>query len=193
MLRGVGAVLLLASSIAAPASALRGTVIDARSRAPIANADLSIVGQRGSARTGPDGTFEWALPVAPPLVFVVILPDGRVSRPVHVPTLDEPAGIRLLVESAVAESVDVTGAAPAIDVSAGASTSLLTAADISIRHAMTVGEMLENIPGVSVISEGQSATPAIRGLARGRTSIVVDGNRASSGPAGRAHELTPGI
>jgi hypothetical protein len=193
VLRGVGAVLLLASSIAAPASALRGTVIDARSRAPIANADVSIVGQRGSARTGPDGTFEWALPVAPPLVFVVILPDGRVSRPVHVPTLDEPAGIRLLVESAVAESVDVTGAAPAIDVSAGASTSLLTAADISIRHAMTVGEMLENIPGVSVISEGQSATPAIRGLARGRTSIVVDGNRASSGPAGRAHELTQGI
>ncbi len=45
---------------------------------------------------------------------------------------------------------------------------------------MTVGEMLENVPGVSVISEGQSATPAIRGLARGRTSIMVDGSRASS-------------
>jgi hemoglobin/transferrin/lactoferrin receptor protein len=76
--------------------------------------------------------------------------------------------------------VDVIGAAPAIDVSAGASTSLLTAGDISIRHAMNIGEILENVPGVSVISEGQSATPAIRGLARGRTSIMVDGSRASS-------------
>ena len=180
MLRRIGAFLFLALSVAAPALALGGTVIDARSRAPIANADVTIVGQRGSARTGPDGRFEWALPVAPPLVFVVILPDGRVSRPMHVTTLDESAGIRLLVEPAVAESVDVTGAAPAIDVSAGASTSLLTAADIRVRHPLTVGEMLENVPGVSVISEGQSATPAIRGLARGRTSIMVDGNRASS-------------
>jgi len=180
VLRRIGAFLFLAQSIAAPAMALGGTVIDARSRAPIANADVTIVGQRGSARTGPDGTFEWALPVAPPLVFVVILPDGLVSRPVHVTTLDEGARITLVVEPAVAESVDVTGAAPSIDVSAGASTSLLTARDIGLRHPTTVGEILENVPGVSVISEGQSATPAIRGLARGRTSIIVDGSRASS-------------
>ena len=180
MLRRIGGFLFFVLSIAAPAWALGGTVLDARSRTPIANAEVSIVGQRGSARTGPDGRFQWALHVAPPLVFVVILPDGRVTRPVHVTTLDESAGVRLLVESAVAESVDVAGTAPAIDVSAGASTSLLTAADISIRHPMNVGEVLENVPGVSVISEGQSATPAIRGLARGRTSIMVDGNRASS-------------
>ena len=176
----IGAFLFLALSIAAPASALDGRVIDARTRAPIANADVTIVGQRGSVRTGPDGTFEWALPVAPPLVFVVMLPDGLVSRPMRVTTIDEAAGITLLVESAIAESVEVTGAAPAIDVSAGASTSLLTAADLNIRHPITVGEMLENVPGVSVISEGQSATPAIRGLARGRTSILVDGSRAST-------------
>jgi hemoglobin/transferrin/lactoferrin receptor protein len=176
----IGAFLFLALSIAAPASALGGRVIDARTRAPIANAEVTIVGQRGSVRTAPDGTFTWALPVVPPLVFLVILPDGLVSRPVHVTALDEAAGIILPVEPAVSESVEVSGAAPAIDVSAGASTSMLTAKDIHIRHPLTVGEMLENVPGVSVISEGQSATPAIRGLARGRTSIVVDGNRASS-------------
>ena len=85
-----------------------------------------------------------------------------------------------MVEPAIAESLDVSGTAPAIDVSAGASTSLLTAADIKLRHPITVGEILENIPGISVISEGQSATPAIRGLARGRTSIMVDGSRAAS-------------
>lgn len=176
----IGGLLLLALSIAAPALALGGTVIDARSGVPVANADVIIVGQRGAARTGPDGTFEWALPVAPPLVFLVILPDGRVSRPMRVTTFDESAGIRLLVEPAFAESLDVTGAAPAIDVSAGSSTSLLAAGDIDLRHPLNVGEMLENVPGVGVISEGQSATPAIRGLARGRTSIMVDGSRASS-------------
>jgi hemoglobin/transferrin/lactoferrin receptor protein len=113
-------------------------------------------------------------------VFVVILPDGFVSRPIRVTTLDDKNGVTLAVEAAVAESVNVTGAAPAIDVSAGASTSIVTAADLTLRHPNTVGEILENIPGVSVISEGQSATPAIRGLSRGRTSIMVDGSRASS-------------
>ena len=179
MLRRVGAFTFLALSIALPAWALGGRVVDARTRAPIANAEVTIVGQRGSVRTGADGRFEWALPAVAPLVFVVILPDGLVSRPIHVTMIDEANGVTLAVEAAVAESVDVSGAAPAIDVSAGASTSLVTAADLNLRHPITVGEILENVPGVSDISEGQSATPAIRGLARGRTSIMVDGSRAS--------------
>ena len=166
--------------IAAPARALVGQVIDARRREPIANAEVTIVGQRGYVRTGADGRFEWALRAAPPLVFVVILPDGVVCRPIHVTTLDEATGVTLVVEAAMAQSVEVSGAAPGIDLSAAASTSLVNAADIGLRHPITVGEILENIPGVSVISEGQSATPAIRGLARGRTSIMVDGSRASS-------------
>lgn len=166
--------------IAAPARALVGQVIDARRRVPIANAEVTVVGHRGSVRTGPDGRFEWALKAAPPLAFVVILQGGLVCRPIHVTTLDDAIGVTLLVETAFEESVEVSGTAPAIDVSVGASTSLVNAADVNLRHPTTVGEILENIPGVSVISEGQSATPAIRGLARSRTSIMVDGSRASS-------------
>lgn len=180
MFRRVGGITFLALSIALPAWALGGQVIDARNRAPIANAEVTVVGQRGSVRTGADGRFEWALPAVSPLVFVVILQDGLVCRPIRVTTIDEATGVTLAVEAALAETVDVTGAAPAIDASAGASTSLVTAPDITLRHPRTFGEILENIPGVSVISEGQSATPAIRGLARGRTSIMVDGSRASS-------------
>jgi hemoglobin/transferrin/lactoferrin receptor protein len=155
-------------------------VVDARTRTPIANAEVTVVGERGSARTEVNGRFEWALPAPLPLVFIVILPDGRVARPIRVHALDDVNGVTLPVEPAVAEAVEVGGTAPAIDVSAGASTSLVTAADINLRRPSTLGQTLENIPGVSVISEGQSATPAIRGLARGRTSIVVDGSRASS-------------
>ena len=180
MWRRVGAWTFLAVAIAAPARALDGLVIDARSRAPIPNAEVTIVGQRGSARAGADGRFEWALVAEGPLVFVVILPDGRVGRPIRVTTLDEVHGVTLLVEAAVVQAVEVSGTAPAIDFSPGVSTSLVTAADIILRDPATVGQILENIPGVSVISEGQSATPAIRGLARGRTSIMVDGSRASS-------------
>ena len=181
MLRRVAAFTFLGLLIAAaPARAFVGQVIDARRRTPIANAEVTVVGHRGSVRTGPDGKFEWPQRAAPPLVFVVILQDGVVCRPIQFATLDEASVVMLVVQGAIAESMDVSGTAPDIEVSAGASTSLVNRADITLRHPVTLGEILENVPGVSVISEGQSATPAIRGLARGRTSIMVDGSRASS-------------
>jgi hemoglobin/transferrin/lactoferrin receptor protein len=191
----IGGLTLFALMFAAPLWALSGLVIDGRSDTPIANAEVTIVGQRGSARTGPDGRFEWALPAASDAVFVVILPDGRVGPPIQVTALDGATGVTLRVEVAVAESVDVSGAAPAIDVSMGNSLSLVPAADVGLRHPATVAELLENIPGVGVISEGQSATPAIRGLARGRTAILVDGSRASSERRAGANAsfLDPGI
>lgn len=176
----IGAATALLFLIAAPAWALSGIVIDARTRSAIAHAEVTVVGQRGSVRTASDGRFEWALPATSPLVFVVILPDGRVGRPIRVNPSDASSSLTLPVEASVSEAVHVSGAAPSIDISAGSSTSLVVAADISLRHPATLGQALENVPGVSVISEGQSATPAIRGLARGRTSILVDGSRASS-------------
>ena len=42
----------------------------------------------------------------------------------------------------------------------------MTAADINLRRPSTLGQTLENIPGVSVISEGQSGTPAFLQAAR---------------------------
>ena len=41
-------------------------------------------------------------------------------------------------------------------------------------------QALENVAGVNQVSEGQAAVPPIRGLARGRTLILIDGARVSS-------------
>ena len=41
-------------------------------------------------------------------------------------------------------------------------------------------QALENVAGVNQVSEGQAAVPAVRGLARGRTLILIDGARVSS-------------
>ena len=41
-------------------------------------------------------------------------------------------------------------------------------------------QALENVAGVNQVSEGQAAVPAFRGLARGRTLILIDGARVSS-------------
>ena len=119
-MRRVVAFVFLGLLSAAPARAFVGQVIDGRRHTPIANAEVTLVGHRGSVRTGSDGRFEWPLRAAPPVAFVVILENGVVCRPIHVALIDDAIGVTLVVEPPIVESLDVTGPAPAIDVSAGA-------------------------------------------------------------------------
>src|SRR4029450_4946907 len=101
--------------------------------------------------------------------------------PVRLTELDLAVAVTLSVDSsAVTETLTVLGAAPTIDVSPGAATTRLTAADLALRHPPTLSQALDVVAGVSTISEGQAAVPAIRGMARGRTLILVDGSRATT-------------
>ena len=71
----------------------------------------------------------------------------------------------------------------------------LTARDLSLRQPATLSQALDVIPGVSAISEGQGAVPVIRGLARGRTLVLVDGSRAATERRAGANAsfLDPGV
>lgn len=175
---GLGA--FLSFAVIASAALFSGQVIDQRTGAPIPNAEVTLVGHRGSVRTDVEGRFHWPGAPALPLDIVVILADGRVSRPIQVTSPNPAVDVILRIESAVTESVTVAGAAPTIDIAPGASTMLLTSADVELRHPSTLVQALETVPGIGVVSEGQAAVPAIRGFARGRTLILVDGNRAST-------------
>jgi hemoglobin/transferrin/lactoferrin receptor protein len=167
-------------TLSALAPPVGGRVIDARTGAPIAGADVTVVGQRGSVRTDGAGRFEW--PAAPPLPIdlVVVLPDGRIVKRIRLTTIDTANELTLAVEPLVMEQIAVTGTAPTIEGAPAAAMTLIAGADLERRHPQTLAQALETIPGVGAISEGQAAAPAIRGLARGRTLIVVDGSRAST-------------
>ena len=162
------------------ATPVAGRVLDARTGAPIIGAEIVIVGQPGSVRSDDAGRFRWPLAPQMPIDVIVLLPDGRVARPIRLTVIDDTKELTLTLDPIVTELVAVTGAAPTIDAALGAATTLVTAADLQLRHPLTVSQALETVPGVSPISEGQSAVPAIRGLARGRTLILVDGSRAST-------------
>lgn len=157
-----------------------GIVIEAGSGQPVAGASVAIVGIPGSVRTGQDGRFTWPVLPSPAFVVMVIRPDGSAARPVRLSGIDPSAEIRVEIETGWNETLTVRGAAPDIAVSAGASISSETAAGLALRQPVTLAQALENVPGVSWISEGQGATPSIRGLARGRTLILVDGARVST-------------
>jgi len=86
-----------------------------------------------------------------------------------------------------AETVVVIGAAPGIDTSPAAAAASVPRAHIERRTPEHLVQVLEILPGVGQVSEAHAAVPAIRGLARGRTVLLLDGARVTSerrvGPA----------
>ena len=175
---------LVAVSLAAvpeSAEALQGRVVDARTKQPIAGAEVTIAGLMGSVKTDADGRFTWRPDPTPPFLIIVILPDGRVGRPVSVSTVDPAAILTVSVQAAVTEEVTVTsGVAPSIDTTPGAAMTMLSSRELQQRAPANLMQAVENVPGVSAVSEGQAAVPAVRGLARGRTLILIDGSRVTS-------------
>jgi outer membrane receptor protein involved in Fe transport len=172
---------LLSQGPQATRGALSGRVIDRSSRG-IADAQVTLVGERGVARTDASGRFVWTSTTPPTAVtIIVILPDGRVARPIRLADWPAASDVLLVAEPAVVESLTVPGVAPTIDTAVGASTTLLPRADLELRAPATLAQALENVAGVGVVSDGgQGAVPAIRGLARGRSLIMVDGSRVST-------------
>lgn len=148
--------------------------------APAAGAEVSILGLSGVQRTDAAGRFEWKPTPAPPFEVFVVLPGGRYMRPVRVETMPESGLVTIEVGPLVSESVTVTGAAPTIESTPAAGTALVPRADLELRQPANLMQALESVAGVSQVSEGQAAVPAVRGLARGRTLFLLDGARVTS-------------
>ena len=173
---------VLALAFAAPAFAsLDGRVVDKQTGRPVSGAEIMIVGQTGAVKTDADGRFTWKLNPPLPFEVLVVLPGGRVSKPVLVQSHDWAAVLTISLESVLNEEVTVTaGVAPSIDAAPAAGMTLLSGRDLALRMPANLNQALENVPGVNQVSEGQAAVPAVRGLARGRTLITIDGARVSS-------------
>jgi outer membrane receptor protein involved in Fe transport len=170
--------LLFSASLVLSAEAFQGRVVDAQGR-PIAGAEITILGRAGESRTNADGRFTWVPDPPTPFEVLVIAPGGVYMKPILVETLSGGV-IELTVEPIVNEVVTVSGSAASIETSPGAATATLTATEIQTRTPANLIQALENVPGVNQVSEGQAAVPAVRGLARGRTLILIDGARVSS-------------
>ncbi len=173
--------LVLTCSVAAAAEAFTGRVVGRQDGRPVSGAEVLIVGLTGSVKTDADGRFTWTPTPPTPFEVVVILPGGRVTRPTLVKSHDWSAVLTIEIEALLNEEVTVhAGLAPSIDAAAGAGMTMLSGRDIALRLPANLNQALENVPGVNQVSEGQAAVPAVRGLARGRTLILIDGARVTS-------------
>jgi len=166
--------------VADAALALEGQVVSRITGAPVANAEVSILGLPGVAYTNAEGRFVWKPDPIPPFEVLVILPGGRFMRPVLVEHLSPESLLTIEVSPLAEESVTVVGSAPSIESTPGAGTATLSRGQIQERQPANLTETVESIAGVSTVSEGQVAVPAVRGLARGRTLILLDGARVTT-------------
>ena len=171
--------MLAALLVAGRAEALEGRVVNGLTGNVVAGAEVGIAGLPGTVRTDRDGKFVWAPDPPFPFTVIVILPNGRLARPVRVSTLSASTLI-VPIDPVVTESLVIAGSAPSIDATPGTSSTLVPSADIARRAPASLMQALENVTGVGGVAEGQNAVPAIRGLARGRTLLLVDGSRLFS-------------
>lgn len=174
-------VLIVACSSAALAQSSRtfeGRLIQSEGT-PVAGATVSIVGETGTARTNAEGRFTWS-PVPPlPFQLIVILPGGQVARPILIEQIQTPV-TDIQVAAIADEAITVLGVAPSVETAPASGTTVLSARQIAQRNPETLMQALETVPGVSQVSEGHAAVPAVRGMARGRTLFLIDGGRVTS-------------
>jgi len=156
-----------------------GRVVDQRTGAGVPGATVALAGQPGTVKTDHDGRFTWVPRPAVPFQVIVVLLSGHVASPITIERLDD-ASIDIIVNPLANESLTVVGAAPSITVAPAAGATLLSSVQIARRSPEHLLQALETVPGVNQVSEGHASVPAIRGLARGRTLLLIDGGRVSS-------------
>ena len=85
---------LVALAALDPARPMAGRLVDAHNGTPIAGAEITIVGQRGSVRTDSDGRFRWPITPPMPVQLIAVLPDGRVARPIRIGSANDAQELR---------------------------------------------------------------------------------------------------
>ncbi len=140
----------------------------------MAGAQIAVVQQSGSARTDAEGRFTIAPDPRLPATLIVVGSRGEIYPPIYLET----AVAELRIEPAYRETVTVsTGTAPNIEGTPAAAPVVVGAEELEQRKPAHVAEAIATTPGVSLRGEGPPAVPVIRGLAGGRTLLLVDDAR----------------
>ncbi|MGE5346659.1 MAG: TonB-dependent receptor [Acidithiobacillales bacterium] len=180
----VGAVawaLLLA--VVAPGSAAERTtfrLLDSSGKA-LPGAHVAVLGQSGAVTTGPDGTFR--LDLEPPYPFELAVTDGAGTwlGLVRVQARAPGKVLELRLPSARTAEVEVwSDVAPSTPAPPASAATLVTREEMVERRPSRLTDTLTEMPGTGRIEEGQSVVPSVRGLARGRTLLMLDDGRVTA-------------
>ncbi|HVE72781.1 MAG TPA: TonB-dependent receptor [Thermoanaerobaculia bacterium] len=109
-----------------------------------------------------------------PATLIVVGSRGEIYPPIYLQTLAS----ELRIEPAYRESVTVTtGVAPNIEGTPASAPVVIGTEELEQRKPAHVVEAVALTPGVSIRGEGPPAVPVVRGLAGGRTMLLIDDAR----------------
>jgi outer membrane receptor protein involved in Fe transport len=155
---------------------------------PAADSQVSIPGIAGSARTDAQGRFTLASDHVP-LTIVAVGPRGEIYPAVTVAEIPTDGALTIRLEDVLRETVTVSsGIAPNIEAAPAAATSVIGREELEERHPEHLADALVRTAGIQIRGEGPPAVPVVRGLAGGRTLVLLDGVRVTAerraGPSG---------
>jgi outer membrane receptor protein involved in Fe transport len=172
--------LLLAATPAVAVFEARVLLADGR---PAAGCVVSVVGQPASAPCDAQGRFVLDPAPRPPFWLVASSPNGDVSAPYEIKSLPPPGSppIEIVIPEVVRDSVTVvSGVAPTLDTLPASAATVVTIEELEQRAPVRLVQTLESVAGASKLGDGADSVPALRGLARGRTLILLDGARVTA-------------
>jgi outer membrane receptor protein involved in Fe transport len=163
----------LALVLAFPVYGFQSRLVNAEGKAVVA-AQISVVDGKGTARTDAEGRFNIAPDPQLPATLIVVGSRGELYPPIHVTEF----AAELRLEPAYRESVTVSsGATPNIEGTPAAAPVVIGFEEIEQRKPAHVVDAVATTPGVAIRGEGPAAVPVVRGLASGRTLILIDDAR----------------
>jgi outer membrane receptor protein involved in Fe transport len=168
--------LLLTASLA---TAFEGQVV-APDGQPLAGARVTVLDRAGMVVADGQGRFSVVPDPRLPFVLLVARPDGVAFRPVTVTRLPAEGRLEVRVRPLGETITVVSGAAPDLELPPAAAATVIGATELAQRRPDHLFEALANVPGASASGVGPAAVPALRGLPKGRTLILLDGGRVTT-------------
>lgn len=166
---------------AAPLEAARYRVVDENGKA-VPGARVSVLGRAGSVAADPSGVLTLDSEPAAPFELGIFSPSGAWLGIVRVESRTQGDAVRdLVLPAARSAEVLVSGGTAASLLAPPANpVSLVSKRELEERQPNRLAETIEGMAGVSKTDESTSAVPVVRGLARGRTLVMLDDGRVSA-------------
>lgn len=149
---------------------------------PIPFARITIFGSVGSVVADGEARFSLPSPPSPPFRLTVYGPEGSWLGIAVVEVLEPglPLDLRLEASERLEVTAVQTGVAPTTMAPPAAAATVLSAEQRDQRSSPRLTDLLEEVPGTMTLGSGHAAVPSLRGLARGRTLVLLDDARVIS-------------
>lgn len=166
-------------AVVGSAGAFDGRIVDEEGRA-VAGARVTLVGRPGMVVADGDGRFSLSPDPQPPFVLVVARADGVAFAPLTVAEVP-PGQVLILAVKPLGGTITVlSGAPPDLEVPPAAAATVLGRAEIEERISPDLAAALGEVAGVSISGVGPAEIPALRGLPKGRSLILLDEGRVTA-------------